>query len=112
MTTIWTPTRNLSAVRDFVKALHEVATEVAWVETADDAELWIIDGSLYPADPRHVRRYAELKHPPRVAYLAHRFSDLPHAGWAFFKTPVVNPQLIRQLMATRAGSAGESRALT
>lgn len=104
MTIIWTPSRNLSAVRDFIKALHELAIDVSWADFPEDANLWVIDGSVFASDPEYVRRYAAHKKPPRVAYLAHRFSDLPHAAWTFFKMPFANPQLIRQWLASPSGS--------
>lgn len=109
MTTTWTPSRNLSAVRDFIKALHELAIDVSWADVPDDADLWIIDGSVFAADPEYVRRYKKRKKPPRVAYLAHRFSDLPHAAWTFFKMPSLDPQLIRQWLASPSASASVSR---
>lgn len=90
---IWASSRDSAATAAFAQALSTHALDLEWVDAADAARIWIVDGEDSPPEAARRSQYERLQPAPAVAYLGQLMRDLPHPGWAFFKVPV-KPQLI------------------
>ena len=116
---IWASSRDSAATAAFAQALSTHAVDLEWVDTAEVARVWIVDGEGSPPDAARRSQYERLQPAPLVAYLGQLMRDLPHPGWAFFKVPV-NDRLVAHWVhmhrmatpgAPRAASAAAGREL-
>lgn len=88
---IWASSPSSADTLAFAQAVTALAIAIEWVDRAEAARVWIVDGAA-PA-PASRAQYESLQPAPAVAYLGQLMRDLPHPGWAFFKVPV-KPQLV------------------
>ena len=88
---IWASSPSSADTLAFAQAVTALAIAIEWVDRAEAARVWIVDGAALA--PASRAQYESLQPAPIVAYLGQLMRDLPHPGWAFFKVPV-KPQLV------------------
>jgi hypothetical protein len=86
--TLWSPTRQTIPTRVFMSTLHLHSPAWSWVDTPETAPWWVIDATRVTDIQSLVQQYEQLRHKPKVAFLALHIGQLPHADWQFFKPPL------------------------